>query len=100
MPDDVRVVLYESEIRRLAVDPLVVEALLDAGQDLADQAYFKAPKRSGEGAASIRPEYVLDGDSSEVRVSWDREHYYMGMQQTGTRFLPAHPFMQGPLTYG
>jgi HK97 gp10 family phage protein len=92
--DGVRVVLYQSEIERIVKDEAVRQLLLAEGRDLADASARAAPKATGAGADSIRAETILDGDSWEARVAWDREHFYMYFHQKGTRYLPARPFMQ------
>lgn len=52
-----------------------------------------APKRTGQGAASIHPEAVLDGDEWEIKVSWTQDHYYMRFHEEGDRYMPPHPFL-------
>ncbi len=93
MADVSRIKINTAELQRLLQDPAIRRALMEQGQKLAHKSRVRAPKLSGAGAASIRPEYVLDGPTPEVRVSWDREHFYMYFHQRGTRTLPAHPFM-------
>lgn len=88
-----KIVIDSSQIHAIVADPAVRDELLRIGEDVARESAIRAPKRTGAGAASIRPEAVLDGDSWEVHVSWDRDHYYMYFHQVGTRKLPARPFM-------
>jgi HK97 gp10 family phage protein len=88
-----KMVIDSSQIHAIVADPAVRDELLRVGEDVARESAIRAPKRTGAGAASIRPEAVLDGDSWEVQVSWDREHYYMYFHQVGTRYMPPHPFM-------
>ena len=93
--DNVEVVLDREAIERLPLAPDVREMLLQEGERVARESAARAPKKTGAGAASIHPEFILDGDIAEVRVAWDREHFYMYFHQVGTRKLPAHPFMAG-----
>jgi HK97 gp10 family phage protein len=62
-------------------------------KEVAAYAANIAPKASGEGAASIHPEWVGD----DLEVSWDRDHYYMWFQEHGTVHMPAHPFLEPTL---
>ncbi len=90
---DVRIVLHQAEIDGLANDPQWRDVLLQAAQPVVAAAKAGAPKRTGEGAASIRAEEVLDGPEWTVRVSWDRDRFYMYFHERGTRHLPARPFL-------
>lgn len=91
---DVRVEIHQAELDRIKRDESMRRELLEQGNPLAEKSAMRAPKNTGAGADSIRAEAILDSDSWEVRVSWDREHYYMYFHQKGTRTLPARPFMQ------
>jgi HK97 gp10 family phage protein len=74
-------------------DPKLERELLADGWKIADLAASLAPKDSGSGAASIRAELVK-GDVPEVRVSWDRAHFYMGFIELGVLDRPAQPFLR------
>jgi HK97 gp10 family phage protein len=93
MADDVRIVVHQQAIDALAKDPDMRIELLDASVPVVDTARHEAPKRTGRGAASIRAEAVLDGPEWTVRISWDRERFYMYFKEKGTRQLPARPFL-------
>lgn len=83
-----------AQVRR---DPGVGRALLDAGWQVAEVAAGLAPKSpgGGEGAKSIRAEMAKTADADfEVRVSWDRDHFYMGFAEFGTEHQKATPFLR------
>jgi HK97 gp10 family phage protein len=83
----------ELEITRFLRDREARDALFQAAKEVAAYAANIAPKASGEGAASIHPEWVGD----DLEVSWDRDHYYMWFQEHGTVHMPAHPFLEPTL---
>lgn len=64
------------------------------GEEIADDATATAPRDTGAGAASIRHEVDADADGAYVRVSWDRDHFYMFFHEVGTSRLPARPFLR------
>jgi hypothetical protein len=92
---DVRVVPDRKAIKALAEIPAIRVAILDAANGLVPGARARAPKDTGAGAASIHAETVFNSGEWTARVSWDREHYYMGFHQLGTVSLPAQPFLEG-----
>jgi HK97 gp10 family phage protein len=77
----------------LKADPAVPRELLDDGWLIANDAARMAPKDTTLGAKSIRAELVK-GDDPEVRISWDRDHFYMSFQEFGTEDRPAQPFLR------
>jgi HK97 gp10 family phage protein len=91
---DVRVRFDEAALADLAQHPAVRAAVLDAANKRVPGIRGRAPKDTGEGAASIHAVSVLDHGEETARISWARENYYMGFHQLGTRSLPAHPFME------
>lgn len=78
----------------LKADPAVSRELLKDGWLVAEVAASLAPKRSGAGARSIRAELVRGSDEPEVRVSWDRSHFYMGFAELGSVHQRAEPFLR------
>lgn len=68
------------------------------GEQIAEDAADAAPKESGEGAASIRHEVGEDADGAYVRISWDRDHFYMFFHEVGTSRMPARPFLRPAAT--
>lgn len=94
-----------SEIR---LDPAAIKAwagsddakavLNDLGEQIARDAAANAPKDSGGGARSIRHEVDEDAEGALVRVSWDRDHFYMFFHEVGTSRLPARPFLRPAAT--
>lgn len=92
-----RVVLRQQEIDGLLRDQDIADLLLDVAAPAVAEARLRAPRRTGAGAASIRAESVLDGDMQTVRISWDRDHFYMSFQDVGTRYLPPLHFLEDSL---
>lgn len=95
-----KVTILPSGLESLRLDPRVRAELLRLSDPIVERAQQAAPRLTGEGAASIHAEAVLDGQSWEAHISWDREHYYMGMHESGTVKLPAMPFLVPSLTEG
>ena len=90
---DVRVVLDQAEIARLAASPQMGAVLVATSQPGVSRAKAAAPVLTGAGAGSIHAEPVLDGADWTARVSWDQLYYYMRFHETGTRYMPADPFL-------
>ena len=99
MPDNVRVVLHHREIQALAASPEMRDELLDAAGPVVSRARAGAPKDTGEGAASIRADAVMDDAVNEwtVRISWTRQRYYMIFHDGGTKHLAARRFLEEAL---
>lgn len=97
MADDVRVTVDERAVQSIAAQLDVRDLLLESAEPIVARAEAGAPKRSGEGAASIRSEPVLDGPDWTVRISWDRAHFYMYFLDRGTERIPARPFLDPAL---
>ncbi|MBM0257053.1 HK97-gp10 family putative phage morphogenesis protein [Micromonospora sp. 4G55] len=95
--DNVRVHVDERAIREIAASADVRDLLMESGEPIEVAAKAGAPKRTGEGAASIRREPVLDVATWAVRISWDRAHYYLYFHDRGTERLPARPFLEPAL---
>lgn len=93
MPDDLRVVVDDAAVDHFMGGPEIRDLVMAAAEPAVGRAQAAAPKKSGEGAASIRAEAVLDGPEWTARVSWDREHYYMFFHERGTKYLDARPFL-------
>jgi HK97 gp10 family phage protein len=81
----------EAELRRSPAAQAYLQRLGDA---IAADAREGAPKRTGRGAESIHGEVSLDAQGARVRVSWDREHFYMSFAETGTSHEAARPFLR------
>ena len=92
--------VYEnaSERRRLENlrnDPEVIEALIEAGAEVAEVMRLKAPKRTGALAESIDYELVRDPITGvEVRVACGKKIFYDWMVEAGTEHSPAQPFIR------
>lgn len=93
----VRVVVDERAVQSYARSVDVRDLLIESAQPIEGGAKVLAPKRSGAGAESIRSEPVLDGLDWTVRISWDRDHYYMYFHERGTVRMPARPFLEPAL---
>lgn len=90
---DVQVTVHEDVIDRLLTSSNVHDMLLDASHPVVLQARTRAPKNTGAGAASIHTQMVLTGDEWEALTSWDQDHFYLMWHETGSRQLPARPFL-------
>ena len=94
---DVRVVNDERAIAAIAGSLDVRDLLVESARPIVGRAQALAPRRTGGGAESIRSEPVLDGPDWTVRISWDREHFYMYFHEFGTKRLPDRPFLEPAL---
>ena len=91
-------VRWNSRAANFTNDPRLGRELLKDGWKVAAAAVALAPKDTGRGAGSIHPELVRTPDGPEVRVSWDRAHFYMGFAETGTMHQRPTPFLR-PAAY-
>lgn len=96
MPDPV-IRWNEAELAAMARQDYIRRALAAYGGQVASAAAASAPRRTGAGAASIKGRTVLEDSEWTARVSWDTTHFYMRMQDLGTRFLPAQHFLERAL---
>lgn len=78
-----------SELKRIRYfkkEPTIIRWLENVGEQIAVGARALAPRETGQGAASIDWELTREPDGEMgVRVSWDRDHYYMWFHEAGTR---------------
>ena len=81
-------------VKQVMRDPALGRALLDDGWRVAEVAANLAPKDTGGGAKSIRAELVKGSGDPEVRVSWDRDHFFLGFAELGSEHQPARPFLR------
>jgi len=88
------IVWNEAELRAVQSAQWVRRGLAIYGKAIAGSARGEAPRRSGAGAGSIHDETVLEGGAWTDRVSWDREHYYMGFQNSGAKHTTALHFIE------
>jgi HK97 gp10 family phage protein len=72
----------------------VVERMYAYGEAIAEEAKRLAPKDSGRGAESIHPEIVHGHGHRRVRVSWDKDHFYMMFAELGTVNEHPRPFLR------
>lgn len=92
-----RVVLDQTAIDAMAADPQIVASLLEAAKPVVEDARINAPRLTGAGADSITAQPYPEPAEQTVRISWDREHFYMGFHELGTVQLPARHFLQDAL---
>lgn len=78
----------------LRYNPLLLAEILDQAEPVAELARATAPRKTGQGAESIRAEVSYEDEAPSVRISWDVEHYYMRFHEQGTKYLPARPFLK------
>ena len=93
----VRIVNDKRAIDSIGAGLDVRDLLVESAEPVVGRAQAGAPKRTGAGAGSIRAEPVLDGPDWTVRISWDREHFYMYFHEFGTKRLPDRPFLEPAL---
>jgi HK97 gp10 family phage protein len=89
-----RIHLDQAAIHELTMSEGTRLALKKVGDSVAERAAQAAPKRTGGGAESIHAEEAVDG---EVRVGWDRDHFYMLFAEVGTSKHAARPFLRPAL---
>jgi HK97 gp10 family phage protein len=92
MPRQVRITVDQAAIDALAKNPGVLAGVEEVAEAAADLMRKRAPKDSGEGAASIHVE--PDDDEPGFRIGWDPDHFYMLFPEFGTEQQPARPFMR------
>jgi HK97 gp10 family phage protein len=85
-------------LRQVVREPAVADHLLEQGWRIARDAAALAPvatQDSKGGAKSIRAEIASKpGEEPEVRISWDRAHFYMGFHEFGTEKQSPRPFLR------
>ena len=92
MPGRIRVVVDRAALDSLATDPGVLAGVEQVAEAAAGKMRGRAPKDTGEGAASIHVE--PDPDDPGFRIGWDPDHFYMLFPEFGTEQQPARPFMR------
>lgn len=97
MPDNVRVDVDVAAVRSIVSSDDMRDFLMEEAKPVVARAQLLAPKKTGAGAASIRSEPVVDFDEWTVRVSWDRDHYYLYFRDRGTVYQSAAPFLEQAL---
>ena len=81
-------------VKQVMRDPALARELLADGWKVAEAAASLAPRDTGGGAKSIRAELVKGQGDPEVRVSWDRDHFYLGFAELGSEHQTARPFLR------
>lgn len=74
--------------------PEVRRQVRRAAAAVRDEARRNAPKETGAGAKSIKVTSRTVGGAVEYRVSWDRDHFYMGFHELGAINVTARPFLR------
>jgi HK97 gp10 family phage protein len=90
MPDRIRVLVDQSALDALGTDPGVLAGVGLIAEAAAAVMRERAPKDTGEGAASIHAE--PDPDEPGFRVGWDPDSFYLLFHEYGTEHQPARPF--------
>src|SRR5258705_12191513 len=98
MPDDLRVVVDDAAVDHFMAGPEIKDSIMAGADPAAERAQAGAAKLTGEGAASMHAEAILDGPEWTARISWDRVHYYMFFHERGTKFMDARPFLVPSIT--
>lgn len=93
----VRIDWDNTEVAALARQEYTRRALAGHAGQVTAAARPAAPRRTGAGAASIHGETVLEDGEWEARVSWDRLHWYMRIQDLGSRYVRAQHFLEHAL---
>jgi HK97 gp10 family phage protein len=93
----VRVRLHQHEIDQLDESTDAAELTLAAAWGVALDARDGAPRRTGDGAASIQPWPGRDQRGPSADVGWDQDHFYMRFHEDGTHTLAARPFLRPAL---
>lgn len=88
MPSEVRVVVTvrEQAIRDLARSPEMYDFLKNIVDEAAKAMRVGAPRKTGQGAASIHGEVHLGPDGYYGTASWTERRYYMGIQNKRRNF--------------
>ena len=82
-------------IRNLKNDPEVLRALIEAGEQIAEEARMLAPVRTGNLKKSIKAELVADPVTGyEARVGFTKAAYYGTFVELGTEEHPPQPFLR------
>jgi HK97 gp10 family phage protein len=87
------VILTKAQLDEL-INGEVADAFMEQGQRIAQRAAMLAPRDTGEGARSIQAKLFWIHGEPEVRVSWTREHFYMGFAELGTSRQSPTPFLR------
>jgi HK97 gp10 family phage protein len=95
MAANVRVVWDRAAITGLKTDPGVERFATEVAVSFAWTMRALAPHLTGEGAWSIQ---ARDSSAKGARrVGWDKEHYYMGYQELGTKYVRGQRFVSKAL---
>lgn len=84
-------------LRRLPTEALerstLRAALTEAAEPIVVEMKARAPRKTGEGAASITTQVVpVQGYEATVAVGPDRDHFYLAFPEWGTAKMPARPW--------
>lgn len=80
-----------AEIEALAKDPRVLAEIGETtAEPLAEAIAARAPKDTGEAAATIHSE--PDPDEPGFKVGWSPDAFYLRFHELGTEHQPARPF--------
>jgi hypothetical protein len=86
-PNDVKVTVYESSLTAMARGPEMYDFVYGVVSDAAAAMRDEAPVRTGAGRGSIIGRVEMGTEGWYGRASWDRAHYYMGIQNARRSFV-------------
>lgn len=92
MPARIRVTVDQAALASLDTDPAILAAVREIAEDAAKTMRNRAPKDTGEAAATIHVE--PDTDDPGFRIGWHPDAFYLSFHEFGTEHLPARPFMR------
>ena len=99
-PSTVRLVYFKEAEDEFARSDLMRDFMQRVGDEIARDAERHAPVRhpvSHGGARSIHAETNLTPKGWRAKISWDKTHYYLRFTETGTKYMPARPFLRPAL---
>lgn len=83
---DVKTVVDRIAVLQLARSPELHAAMQRKANRMASDLRQAAPVKSGAGRASITGDVVMGPTGWTAIAGWDPQHYYMGIQNSRTRW--------------
>ena len=87
---------YFEQMGRAATKQILTAGMREAAKPMVADARRMAPKRTGEGAKSIKIRAAKPFGSQFIRLTLgpDRDHFYLMFHEYGTFLMPADPFLR------